>query len=168
MTKSEQPVHVRIKWLLTAACVLVAIGTFLVVWVPYHRQMQLIDEIESFDDDEFGFVVVGLPRIKRVETDAVGPDWLRDLVGDERMSGFDSVVLVYLVGAPIDDAWLKKLGRFPKLYSLVLDGKQITDDGLTHLAEMSNLRILILMETGVSDKGVKKLQQALPDCIIVK
>lgn len=46
MTTTEQS-HSQIKWLLFALSVLVAIGAFILVWIPYQRQMRLIEEIEA-------------------------------------------------------------------------------------------------------------------------
>jgi hypothetical protein len=43
---------------------------------------------------------------------------------------------------------------------------QITDAGLAHLAGLAYLRRLVVGRTHVTDEGVKKLQQALPNCRI--
>ena len=51
---------------------------------------------------------------------------------------------------------------------LDLDGNtQITDAGLEHLKGMTSLRGVELMRTSVTDEGVKRLQEALPDCEII-
>ena len=41
-----------------------------------------------------------------------------------------------------------------------------TDAGLEHLKGLSNLQELYLGKTQVTDEGIKKLQQALPNCEI--
>jgi hypothetical protein len=42
----------------------------------------------------------------------------------------------------------------------------MTDKGLEHLKGLTQLQMLFLRETKVTDQGVKKLQQALPKCNI--
>ena len=42
----------------------------------------------------------------------------------------------------------------------------LTDAGLVYLEELTNLERLSLCDTQVTDKGVEKLQQALPNCEI--
>ena len=64
MTTTEQTVHARIKWLLIAGGVLVAVGAFLLVWVPYLRQMRLIADVEAIGGEIF--------------FDRVGPGWINN------------------------------------------------------------------------------------------
>ena len=54
------------------------------------------------------------------------------------------------------------------LTNLQLNGTQISDDGVKHLARLSRLQRLDLSNTQISDDGVKKLKQALPNCRIVR
>ena len=53
-----------------------------------------------------------------------------------------------------------------KLGWLYLSNTKVSDAGLEHLKEMKELRYLGLTGTNVTDKGVKELQAALPDCKI--
>lgn len=67
------------------------------------------------------------------------------------------------------DEGLKHLSKSSDLRSLRFKSELVTDQGLDYLAELKNLETLNL--TGCSqltDVGIKKLQQALPDCTIVK
>lgn len=146
MTTTEQS-HARIKWLLIALSVFVAVGAFLLVWVPYQRQVRVIEEIEA----------MGVPNTW-IKLEPVGPEWLRELVGDERMKGFDGIdAVVLLAGAPIDDAWLKRLGHLPSLQELYLSRTQISDDGLKHLTGLTKLEVLSLTGTQVTDDGLKHI-----------
>jgi hypothetical protein len=45
---------------------------------------------------------------------------------------------------------------------------QITDAGLVHLKELTNLQDLNLIETPITDSGVAELQKALPNCLIFR
>jgi hypothetical protein len=54
------------------------------------------------------------------------------------------------------DVWMADLGH-----------TQIGDDGLKHLSGLTELKSLSLNGTQVTDQGIKKLQQALPNCNIV-
>ena len=52
------------------------------------------------------------------------------------------------------------------LWGLDLFDAQVTDAGLVHLKGLTQLQELYLVDTKVTDEGVKKLQQALPNCKI--
>jgi hypothetical protein len=71
-----------------------------------------------------------------------------------------------LFGTEITDAGLIQLTPLAKLRSLDLSFTQITDAGLSTLAGFSQLEELNLRGTEVSEDGVKKLQNALPKCMI--
>ena len=49
---------------------------------------------------------------------------------------------------------------------LDLLGTEVTDAGLEHLKGLSELQSLDIHNTKVTDEGVKKLRQALPNCDI--
>lgn len=118
-----------------------------------------------------------------------GPKWLRALLGDDlfrNVTGFD------LTDTPATDIELKHLRHLTALEWLHLDGTQITDAGLEQLEELTKLKELTLVRTQVTDAGMdhlkglvelgelhlyggqvtsagaKKLQQALPDCQILR
>lgn len=56
-------------------------------------------------------------------------------------------------------AYLKDL---TELRALDLHGTQVSDAGLTQLAQLKNLELLSLGNTNVTDAGVAKLQRELP------
>ncbi len=66
----------------------------------------------------------------------------------------------------ITDAGLKHLEDLGSLQELYLDGTDVTDAGLVNLKKLTNLEQLGLVDTGVTEDGVKKLKQALPCCVI--
>jgi hypothetical protein len=105
-----------------------------------------------------------------LDAEPPGPDWLRQLFGDDY---FTSVVGVDLVGTQLADSDLgpltqKHLRWLPRLARLDLDATYVTDAGLEHVRRLSHLRALGLCGTEVTEAGVKKLQQALPNCMITR
>jgi len=68
----------------------------------------------------------------------------------------------------INDAGLAHLKGLTKLRSLDLFKNRVTDAGLAHLKGLKNLRHLDLGGAGVTAAGVKKIQQALPNCKILR
>jgi hypothetical protein len=71
----------------------------------------------------------------------------------------------------LSDAGLAQIAKLKQLQTLELSshgdkGSAITDTGLAHLATMKQLRHLHLGHANVTAKGIKRLQQALPDCVI--
>ena len=43
----------------------------------------------------------------------------------------------------------------------------VTDAGLVHLKEMTNMRVLAVTDTKVTDEGVAELSKALPKCSVL-
>jgi hypothetical protein len=91
------------------------------------------------------------------------PQWLRSLLGDDL---FQSVGVVGLTGTQVTDAGLEHLKRLGQLQLLYIGHTQVTDAGLEHLKGLSQLKQLSLGGTKVTKSGIKKLQQALPHCVI--
>ena len=117
-----------------------------------------------------------------------GPAWLRKFLGDDF---FSSVVLLQIGGYHITDDWLVHLESLPgvvhvylkcdritdaglghlrglKLRELSIGGSKVTDAGLVHLRGQTGLEYLNLSDTAVTDAGAANLQQALPNCRIVR
>ena len=71
------------------------------------------------------------------------------------------------LGNRVTDADLERLiPVLSRVTHLDLSDTQITDAGLQHLTGLIQLQYLYLKRTKVTDEGVKKLQQALPNCQI--
>ncbi len=58
------------------------------------------------------------------------------------------------------ERWGKEIAR------VFVMGEGVTDRGLEHLKGLTRLRRLVLINTQVTDEGIKKFQQALPNCQI--
>jgi hypothetical protein len=108
--------------------------------------------------------------------------------GLENLKGLTSLTTLNLSFTGVTDAGLEHLKGLAKLESLKLDWTGvirggvvhrsawpmsrgspktgITDAGLVHLGGLRNLRLLDLSRSDVTDNGVKKLQEALPNCVI--
>ena len=60
------------------------------------------------------------------------------------------------------------LQNIPSIEVLDLTNTEIDDDSLPALSTLTNLKSLSLQNTHISDKGLKQLRHALPDCEILK
>jgi hypothetical protein len=109
-----------------------------------------------------------------------GPDWLCEWFGVDCFADVVSVNLFArqrssrsgtLIGLDPAQPELAKslaeqLHNLPKLKTLQLAGRQFTDGWLQHLRGLTSLRELVLLDTGVSDEAVDRLQRELPNCQI--
>ena len=97
-----------------------------------------------------------------------GPEWLRNLLTDERYFYNASRVSFgpgnagYDPSRPFTDEELAnvidQLNAFTLLTGLYLDGSDITNDGLPHLSRVRNLQRLGLARTAVTDRGLAHLE----------
>jgi hypothetical protein len=74
--------------------------------------------------------------------------------------------LLDLGATQVSDAGLENLKGLTQLQSLDLGGTRVTDAGLNDLKRLTQLKNLFLWRTTVTNEGVKRLQKALPNCII--
>jgi hypothetical protein len=81
-----------------------------------------------------------------------GPDWLRNLLGEN----FLSEVVCVSIGRPptLSASGLVNLKGMTQLQTLDLNGSKVTDAGLTHLIALPRLDFLSLANTAVSDSGL--------------
>ncbi len=146
------------------------------VWWPYHREQQVIAEIERLGG--------------KTESEIVRPAWIPDAVDDEYLGVFARVFRVILDDTQINDAGLEHLHGptnltvlslsntqvsdagfehiqgLTKLELLSLDNTQISDAGLEHLRGLTNPTYLNLSNTRVTQVGIERLKSALPNCYI--
>ena len=84
------------------------------------------------------------------------PAWLRKRLGDEFFQEVTSVQ--FLDRAHVTDHDLAPLESLDRLEELAISGAPITDSGLKHISNLTELRILSLWDTrGVSDAGLVHL-----------
>jgi Leucine-rich repeat (LRR) protein len=88
--------------------------------------------------------------------------------GLEQLKDLPQLQNLCLVGTTVTDPGLEHLRGLTQLQVLALDGTKVTDNVLEHLKELTQLKELGLYDTKVTDEGVKKLQQALPNCKIIR
>jgi hypothetical protein len=78
------------------------------------------------------------------------------------------VVGIKLRGPKVRDFHLDLVKGFPELRSLDLERSSVTDVGLQQIAEMHQLKEVVVAQTLVSAFGVAKLQQERPDLKIIR
>ena len=102
-------------------------------------------------------------------------------IGDEGLKylrGLSKLARLHLTKTRVTDAGLAYLRGLPRLGLLEISDVQVTDAGLVHLEGLTNLGTLNLtptkineelcgeFESRITDAGVEKLRQALPECAI--
>src|SRR5262249_17515380 len=132
--RPESPeVNVRLPrplWFAIATATLIVIGVILRVGTPLYRQHVAIREIEQSHGT--------------YKTRPRGPEWLRKVLGEERMKPFDTVVAVNLGGLPNADSLLQHLYGLPDLQVLELTNTDVTDAGMANIRQLTNLEKLWL------------------------
>jgi Leucine Rich repeat len=135
-------------WFLLATIVLVVGFVGLSIWVPYHRDRQIVQKIESWGG--------------KVETETADHEWLLELLGEDLMKNikvFERVKGVTLMGRTVTDGEMPHLSGLKSLTDLSLYNTTVTDAGLVHLCKMTNLRELDLGKTAVTDAGLVHLSK---------
>ncbi|MCC6126986.1 MAG: hypothetical protein IT426_18665 [Pirellulales bacterium] len=116
------------------------------------------------------------------------PGWLRSMLGDdffsnvtfvvfhgeevkdsalESVKGLEQVKCLNLANCQITNEGLEQITGLKKLENLQLSGcKGITDNGVNRLGGLRQLNWIDVSFTNVTDAGIARLQQALPNCII--
>jgi len=162
----------RPLWIGSAAAVLFSVGIALQIGLPIYRQEAAIRAIDRM------YGIVG--------TEQRGPDWLRSLVGDERMRIFDVVESIEIAPTldsenidaelaniaplssvrklslgPVED-WTNLRGPwFGRLDAIGPEGPSFSDAGMSHLKGMKEMQILDLSFSRVTDTGLAYIKDML-------
>ena len=144
-------------------------------WVEAKRQRNAVRAISKsggavfydFQEGEWG------PNMERPDTRPPGIAWLQDYLGVDLFA--DIIGVDYNLQSAHGDEYkitdanvLSSLKDLSQLRTLSLLGTGVTDAALPHIKGLPQLTTLVLLGTKVSDEGVKKLQQALPNCTIIR
>src|SRR6266478_2521471 len=135
----------RPLWIGVAAVVLSAVEVGVQFGLPIYRQQAAMREFKRIG----GHVI----------TRHVGPEWLRQFLGDERMKLFDDAYFVNLQDKEVDDSGLALLASLRRLEYLNLRRTAITGGGLIHLRQATRLESLGLGQTRVGDADLVILTQ---------
>lgn len=77
----------------------------------------------------------------------------------ELISGLKPLTALRFLQSDLNDKMLGKLKNLPNLWLLVIISSKITDEGMTHVANMSGLKKLDLNRMTLSARGLKKLEK---------
>ncbi len=110
-----------------------------------------------------------LKRLAQLKDLRLGSTKVTD-AGLEHLEGLNQLQFVSLAATKVTGAGLEHLKGLPKLEVLDLSETKVTDaELLEHLRGFVQLkRLFLLLCTQVTDEGVEKLQQVLPNCEVVR
>jgi hypothetical protein len=160
----------KLRWFqysLRSLFVLTLLASIGMSWVAVRmqrarRQREAVEAIQSLGGGVFYDYQKG-SSICRPQGQPRAPAWLRNLLGDHF---FVNVVGVGLCGNRVTNKELSRLKPFPNLEFVILTCTRIDDGCVEHLLGFPHLHYLEIRYTGITGTGVKKLQQALPNCKI--
>ena len=101
----------------------------------------------------------------RVKFQYAGPDWIPQSMRDRTML-FSRVTDLHLFNTQVTDAGLEHLKELTNLEWLDLNYTQVTDAGLEQVIGLTNLEEIFLRNTQVTAEGRAMLRKALPNCEI--
>jgi hypothetical protein len=154
---------------------------------PFVEVVEVLAESPDFGDAKLEHVGE-LTKLKRLD---LWPSQISD-VGLAHLERLTRLKYLRFVGTQVTDAGLMHLRRLTKLEHLIIVGTHVSDTGLEHLKGLTKLKNLAFVDTAVTDaglehlegfteleflylsnndvtdEGVKKLQEALPDCVILR
>jgi len=99
-----------------------------------------------------------------------GPQWLREVAGDDAMHLFDRLTAIdlndkgnphdptYKRNTSLSDAWLTNLVNLPDLESLDLSNSNVSGPGLKHVGALKSLQRLNLTLTLVTDPWLEQIR----------
>jgi hypothetical protein len=104
----------------------------------------------------------GLPNLVWLQCSGrqVNDSWISHII---KLKSLESVCLH---NTEVTDEGIAELASLPKLHGLYFEDMPITDARLEQLHGMSNLIRVGLHQTQVTKNGIKRLQTALPSCVV--
>jgi hypothetical protein len=87
-------------------------------------------------------------------------------ITDQQMAGIarlDNLRVLYLNNTAITDSGLSQVTRLPELRMLSLVGTHITDQSIPTFLQLKNLTNLFLFQSSLSQEGIGKILEALPE-----
>jgi hypothetical protein len=155
----------RPLWIGVATGVMIVAAIGLRFGLPIYRQQAVIREIEHFNGS--------------VQFHRLGPEWLREWVGEKRMEWFDEPwhvvfwcdeatlkrrsrfggAIIPTTGPLIDDEALACVLGLPNLKSLDLAFSNVSDSGIEHVSRLQNLEALRLEGSDVSNLSIPVLSR---------
>ncbi len=140
-----------------------------VEYQAHQREYRIARKIESLGGDVFSEKWGRFPppfasggRFKTVEL--FGRPATADVLAE--VGSLSNLKELFLDGSQVEDASLKHLAGLTQLQRLTLRETPITDVGLEHLKGLKSLKQLDLRRTRTTPQGRAMLQQALPGCVI--
>jgi hypothetical protein len=125
------------------------------------KQIEVLHLTGTEVDDDALAKLAGLRHLKILslaDTEVTG-------AGLRHLAGLTSLEELWLWGTPTGDEGVRHLASLPNLRRLHL-GYDVTDASVPLLKQFTRLEYLSL-ESEVTEDGVKQLQAALPNCVIV-
>lgn len=159
------------RWMQFSLGTLLVVVAALCVWLAWHvelarRQREAVTELHKLRVA----VLYRTPGLR--DNGEQEPAWLRRVLGAAYREpvtyvGFQHAAKLQDEPERIGQA-LALLAELRGLKRLSLEGLPVTDNDLMHLKSLAELQRLDLSYTEVTADGVARLQQALPNCKIVR
>jgi hypothetical protein len=156
--QGSRPKHVWRRWLQyrlpTLFGVLTVWGSILALFFsPAERQRRAIKSLERLNP------YIEYEAAHSAKCNATFTRTLRSWLSRDY---FEDVVLIDVSSDLVTDADLAHLRNLPRLRDcyLRIENSQVTDKGLSHLAGIEALQVLILDDTRVSDAGIRHLSNS--------
>lgn len=109
-------------------------------------------------NSEFADDLSDLPDLQELQIS--GDNLSREtLTAVTRLSELRILGLCSFDNSHVTDEWMPKFAKLKHLMMLDVRGAPVSDDGLRHLCNLSQLRTLLLAETKVTDAGLEHLTQ---------
>jgi hypothetical protein len=149
-------------WILVAALVLGVVAAGLHLGRPAYRQWSAIRAIGQS----------GFP----VDVERVGPEWLREFVGETQMNAFDEIPSIHFqpdltrhtapyfkwfgpVTPPADDSVVANVRKIPNLKQIDMACSNVTDACMENVCSLQYLEYLDMRGTDISDASVPLLKR---------